>query len=97
MSLHLDSSTLNTPARGGLQVGSILERPLGEILNSDQLGKTRADIALATRRDDAVVYASCGPNGPNCYPACDPMRQCNPCAPHNGQKCQPNDWCPPAK
>jgi MoaA/NifB/PqqE/SkfB family radical SAM enzyme len=79
------------------QVGSILERPLGEILRSDALRDTRAAIALATRQADVTMHSSCGPNDPNCYPNCSPMTNCNPCAPNGGNKCQPNDWCNPAK
>jgi MoaA/NifB/PqqE/SkfB family radical SAM enzyme len=79
------------------QVGSILERPLEEILRSDALRETRAAIAVATRDANVAMQSSCGPNDPNCYPNCSPMTNCNPCAPNGGNKCQPNAWCNPAK
>jgi MoaA/NifB/PqqE/SkfB family radical SAM enzyme len=79
------------------QVGSILERPLGEILDSDALRETRAAIRAATRDAIAAMQSSCGPNDPNCYPNCSPMTNCTPCAPNGGNKCQPSDWCNPGK
>ncbi|EPA97882.1 hypothetical protein PG5_16110 [Pseudomonas sp. G5(2012)] len=75
-------------------VGSILGNALEDVVGSETLSLVRQQIAQATS-NNAFCQPDCGPNNKECMPECGPSRQCPPCGPNAGQKCEPNRNCSP--
>lgn len=78
-------------------VGSVLETPLSNLVQSEKLFNVRQQIADAMPEEFTAQCTPCAPNSPNCQPNCSPSASCTPCSPNGGHKCAPNLWCRPAK
>jgi MoaA/NifB/PqqE/SkfB family radical SAM enzyme len=71
-------------------VGSVLQRPLAEIVHSDELAGIRRRIGDAVRERSPAVEAICDPKTCSPYSVCCPSTQsCNPCAPNACNPCYP--------
>ena len=84
-------------------VGSILERPLADVVHSDELRDVRSRIYAQTiaRREEAgmKIEAQCDPSCNPCFPACVPAcaPSCAPsCVPYCSPSCVPSG-CQPVK
>lgn len=82
------------------QVGNLLERPLGQVLNGPALKDLRAHLATAFGTRNAGAELPDGPidsglraGGPNCSPACSPAGNCTPVV--NPGPCNPVGGHPP--
>ena len=71
-------------------VGSVLERPLAEIVQSEELAVVRQRIGDAVRDRSPGVEAICDPKTCSPYSACCPSTQsCSPCSPNGCTPCYP--------
>lgn len=71
-------------------VGSVLEKPLADIVHSDALAEVRQRISDAVTARSPAIEAICDPKTCGPYSACCPSTQsCGPCSPNGCSPCFP--------